>query len=37
MMIWANGVFALIGGTTSMEFIDYMDMFWLGAIKACTT
>jgi hypothetical protein len=36
MMIWANGVFVLIGGSTSMEPIDYMDMSWLRAIGACT-
>ncbi len=35
MMIWANGVFALIGGSTSMEPIDCMDVFWFGAIWAC--
>ncbi len=27
MMIRTNGVFALIGGSASMEFIHYMDMF----------
>ncbi len=27
MMIRVNGVFMLIGGSTSMEFIDCMDMF----------
>jgi hypothetical protein len=34
MMIWANGVFALVGGSTFMEFIDCMDVL-LGAIRAC--
>jgi len=37
MMIWANGVFMLIRGSTSMELIDYMDVSWFGAIGACTT
>jgi hypothetical protein len=27
MMIQVNGVFALIRGSTSMEFIDFMDVF----------
>jgi hypothetical protein len=27
MMIQGNGVFALIGGSTSMEFIDCIDVF----------
>jgi len=36
MMIRVNGVFTLIKGSTSMEFIDCMDMFWLGVVEACT-
>jgi hypothetical protein len=36
MMIWVNGVYTLIRGSTSMELIDCMDMFWFGAVGACT-
>jgi hypothetical protein len=35
MMIWTNGMYALIGGSISMEFIDGMDMSWFGVIRAC--
>jgi hypothetical protein len=35
MMIQVNGVFALIRGSTSMEFIDFMDVFWFRAVGAC--
>jgi len=36
MMIWTKGVFMLIGGSISMEPIDSMDVFWLGAVGTCT-
>jgi hypothetical protein len=36
MMIRITGVFAVIGRSISMEFIDCMDVFSLRAIKACT-
>jgi hypothetical protein len=32
MTIWVNGVFMLIGGSTSMQLIDYT---WLGVVGTC--
>jgi len=36
MVIKKNSL-TLIGGSISMELIDYMNVFWLGAVGACTT
>ncbi len=37
MMIQINGVFKLLGGSTSMEPIDCMGVCWFGIVGACTS